>query len=102
MGSSATSCIVFKRHEKLFRVNSRKMNEAGGVDEEAEYAERMGKEVSAILKCEKFSASMSECKQCHAIAESRRNAVRLIMKAQKFERDMNLAPYSQKAFIMAK
>jgi hypothetical protein len=99
MGNNATRCIIVKRHDKLFRGIIQKMKVTVSIDKEAECADQMGKEVGSILKCEKFKAASPECKQCHAIAEGRRNAVRLIMRAQKFERKMDLAPYYQKTHI---
>jgi hypothetical protein len=101
MGNNATRCIIVRRHDKLFRAIIQRMKATVSIDTEAECAGRMWKEVGSILKCEKFSAAIPECKQCHVIAEGRRNAVRLIMRAQKFERKMDLAPYPQRAHIMA-
>lgn len=91
MRTNTMSCLIVQKHEENFRAITRRINAANGADREAECAERMKEEVETLLKCAKRNASKAECRHCHILAKNRKDTVKLIMKAQELEREMDRA-----------
>ncbi len=96
MGKNRGGCVIVQSHEERFGAISEEMKTVDGIDKEAECAERMKKELGALLKCGEYAPGSIECRRCHTRAERRRDAVRLVMKAQRLEREMGRASLSAK------
>jgi hypothetical protein len=79
------SCPVFQRQEPEIKALTDKINKAKGVSEKAGYAEELQKEVGVLLRCDAYDEARLDCKNCHTIANLRKAAAGLIIKAKKLE-----------------
>ena len=66
------------------RIN-KAINEAGEIGGKARLAERLIKEVDELINCKFFDEKKAECKICHYIADLRKKAANLILKAKELK-----------------
>ena len=77
------SCPIFRKQEPVIKDITDNINMAKGVQEKAEFAEELQKEVAVLLSCPGYEGSMSNCKNCRFIANLRKRTANLIIKAKK-------------------
>lgn len=77
------SCPTFHKQEPAIRSITEKINEAKGVQEKAECAEELQKEVKVLLSCPDYDKEKSDCESCHFIANLRKKTADLIIKAKR-------------------
>lgn len=77
------SCKIFQKQEPIIKSITDKINRAGGVQEKAESAEELQKEVDVLISCPEYDGQNRDCKNCHFIANLRKKTAELLIKAKK-------------------
>ena len=77
------SCSIFQKQESVIKDITDKINKSKEVQEKAEFAEELQKEVDVLLSCQDLKSESLDCKNCHFIANLRKKTARLIIKAKK-------------------
>lgn len=81
--TSGINCLTFQKQERVIKDITDKINKAGAVEEKAELAEKLQKEVDVLLSCPDYNKEELDCKNCHFIANLRKKTADLIIKAKK-------------------
>jgi hypothetical protein len=76
------NCTTFQKQEPIIKEITDKMNTAQKVMEKAGLAEELQKEVDVLLSCPYYDKASINCKNCHFIANLRKRAASLIIKAK--------------------
>lgn len=76
------NCSAFLKQEPVIRGITDKINKAKGVQEKSKYAEELQKESNVLLNCLDYEEEILDCKNCHFIANLRKKAADLIIKAR--------------------
>lgn len=74
-------CPIFQSKNEVIGGITKALNEAKNVIRKAYLADRLIKEVEALLSCEHFNKKRIDCKICHYIANLRKKTANLIIKA---------------------
>ena len=77
------SCSVFQKQEPVIKDITAKINSAKGVLEKADFAEELQKEVDVLLSCPDYNQENTDCSNCRFIANMRKKAADLVIKAKK-------------------
>jgi len=77
------NCLTFQKQEPVIKNITDKINMAKGVLEKAGFAEELQKEVNVLLSCPDYDGKRLDCKNCHTIANLRKQTANLIIKAKK-------------------
>lgn len=77
------NCSTFKKQEPVVQGITNKINRAKGVMEKAEFAEELQREANVLLSCPDYNGESLDCKNCHIIANLRKQAANLVIKAKK-------------------
>jgi len=77
------NCLTFQKQEAVIKDITDKINMAKGVQEKAEFAEELQKEVNVLLNCVDYDGKKLDCRHCHFIANLRKKTAGLIIKAKK-------------------
>ena len=77
------SCSIFQRQEPIIKSITDKINRAKGVEEKAEFALELQREVEVLLSCLDYDDKRLDCKNCRFIAHLRKKTIDLIIKAKK-------------------
>lgn len=77
------NCITFQKQECVIKNITNKINMAKGVQEKVMYAEELQKEVDVLLSCPDCDSKRKGCKNCHLIANLRKETANLIIKTKK-------------------
>jgi len=77
------SCPTFQKQEPVLKDITDRINQASGVQEKAECAEELKKEVDVLLSCPDYDKEKLDCESCHFISNLRKKTADLIIKAKK-------------------
>jgi len=77
------NCSVFQKQEPVIKDITAKINSAKGVLEKADFAEELQKEVDVLLSCPDYNQENTDCSNCRFIANMRKKAADLVIKAKK-------------------
>lgn len=77
------TCSIFQKQEPVIKGITDKINQAKGVQEKANWASELQKEVDVLLSCLDYDDKKLACKNCHFIANLRKKTANLIIKTQK-------------------
>jgi hypothetical protein len=77
------NCPTFQKQEAVIEDITAKINSAKGVSEKAEFAEELQKEVDVFLSCPDYNQESTDCGNCRFIANMRKKAADLVIKAKK-------------------
>jgi len=77
------SCQVFQKQEAVIKDITNKINAIEGVTGKAVFAEELRKEVDVLLSCQDYKDTSLDCENCRFIANLRKRAADLIIKAKK-------------------
>jgi len=78
-------CSTFEEQECVIKDITDKINEAKGVQEKAIFAKELQGEVDVLLSCQNYEPTSLDCKNCHFIANLRRQTASLIIKAKELK-----------------
>lgn len=76
-------CQVFQKQEAVIKDITNRINTIERVVGKAVFAEELRKKVDALLACQDYKDTSPDCKNCHFIANLRRETADLIVKAKK-------------------
>jgi len=79
------NCSTFQKQEFVIKDITDKINEAKGVQEKAIFAKELQGEVDVVLSCQNYKPASLDCKNCHFIANLRRQTANLIIKTKKLK-----------------
>ena len=82
-GSAMINCATFQKQELVIKDITNKINAIEGVAGKAVFAEILRKEVDVLLACQDFKDKSLDCESCRFIANVRRRAADLIIRARK-------------------
>jgi len=77
------NCPAFQKQESVIKDITAEINRAKGVQEKAEFAGELLKEVDVLLSCPEYEEKSTDCNNCHFIASVRKKTAALIIKAKK-------------------
>lgn len=77
------SCPTFQKQELAIKDITDKINRTKGVQEKAVSAAELQQEIDVLLSCPDFDDNILDCKNCRFIANLRKKAAGLIIKARK-------------------
>lgn len=77
------NCLAFQRQEGIIRDLTDKINSAKTVQEKAKFAQDLQKEADVLLSCAGYKSESLDCESCHFIANLRKRATNIILKAKK-------------------
>ena len=80
---SKINCPIFQKQESEIGGIVNRINKAEGVQEKAKFAEELQKEVGVLLSCADHDEAKLNCKNCHFIANVRKQTANLIIKTKK-------------------
>lgn len=80
---SNINCPTFQKQEIVIHEITNKINQAKGVQEKARFCEELEKEIKVILNCPDYDKKRLDCRGCRFIADLRKKAATLIIKAKK-------------------
>jgi hypothetical protein len=81
--SAKINCPAFQKQEPAIEDITAKINSAKGVLEKADFAEELQKEVNVLLSCPDYNQENTDCSNCRFIANMRKKAADLVIKAKK-------------------
>jgi len=81
--SAKINCPTFQKQEPVIEEVTAKINDAKGVLEKAEFAKELQKEVNVLLSCPDYNGKSTDCSNCRFIANVRKKAADLVIKAKK-------------------
>ncbi len=78
-------CLIdlFPKQESRVQVLTRWINEAKGIQQKAELAHSLHKEVEVLLQCSAFDEGNIHCVNCKAISSVRSKTATLILRTEK-------------------
>jgi hypothetical protein len=76
-------CPAFQKQEPVIKDIIDNINRSKELTEKAKFAEKLQKEVNALLACPDYSGKKTDCKNCHFIANLRKKTADLILKVKK-------------------
>jgi len=76
-------CSEFQKRERTMQDIIVNINQAKGVQEKARFAQGVQREAGELLSCKGYDSKKLDCKNCHFIANLRKKAVGLIIRAKK-------------------
>jgi len=77
------SCSTFQKQELIIKDITAEINNAGGVLEKAEFAEKLQEEADVLLSCPDYNQGNTDCSNCRFIANVRKKTAELLIKAKK-------------------
>jgi predicted metallo-beta-lactamase superfamily hydrolase len=77
------NCPIFQKQELLIKDITDKINKTKAIQEKAEFAEELQKKIDALSNCADFKKDNLNCTSCHFVANLRKRAANLIIKAKK-------------------
>jgi hypothetical protein len=77
------NCPTFQKQEPVIEEITAKINDAKGVLEKADFAEELQQEVNVLLSCTDYKKQSIDCSNCHFIANMRKKAADIVIKAKK-------------------
>ena len=77
------NCLAFQKQEPMLVDITAKINSAKGVLEKADFAKELQKEVDVLLSCPDYNEKSKDCGNCRFIANVRKKAADLVIKAKK-------------------
>jgi len=77
------NCPIFQKQEPIIKELTDNINNAKGVQEKARVSEELKKETDILLNCPDYDEKRLDCSSCRFIANLRKRAVDLIIKAKK-------------------
>jgi len=80
---SKINCPTFQKQESVIEDITAKINDAEGVLEKADFAEKLQQEVNVLLSCTDYKQQSTDCSNCRFIANMRKKAADLVIKAKK-------------------
>jgi len=83
---SKINCPTFQKQELVIKDITNRINKAKEILEKVKFAEEMKEEVNLLLYCPEYNESSIDCKNCHFIANLRKNTVNLIIKTEKLDK----------------
>jgi hypothetical protein len=78
------NCPTFQKQEPVIEDITAKINNANGVLEKAEFAQKLREEVDVLLSCQDYNEKNKDCSNCRFITNVRKKTADLVMKAKKF------------------
>lgn len=76
-------CPAFQKQESVIKDIMDNINRSKELTKKAKFAEKLQKEVNALLGCPDYSGKKTDCKNCHCIANLRKKTADLILKVKK-------------------
>ena len=80
---SKINCLIFQKQEPVIKEITNKINQAKDVQEKARNSLELEKEINVLLNCSDYDEKRLDCGSCHFIANLRKRAANLIIKAKK-------------------
>jgi hypothetical protein len=80
---SRINCPTFQRQEPLVEDITAKINNAKGVSEKTEFAEKLQKELDVLLCCPDYKKKDKDCSNCRFITNVRQKTADLVIEAKK-------------------
>ncbi len=80
---SKINCPIFQKQEPIIKELANNINKAKGIEEKARVSEELKKEIGVLLSCSDYDEKRLDCSSCRFIANLRKRAVDLIIKAKK-------------------
>jgi len=77
------NCPVFQKQEPVIEDITAKLNKAEGVQEKATLAVELQEKVGTLISCSDYDKRSPDCRNCRFIANLRKRAADLIIKATK-------------------
>jgi hypothetical protein len=77
------NCSIFQKQEPVIEEITAKINGVKGVLEKADFAEELLQEVNILLSCTDYKQQSTDCSNCRFIANMRKKAADIIIKAKK-------------------
>ena len=77
------NCPIFQKQEPIIKELTNNINNAKGVQEKAQFADELQKEVGVLLSCPDYDKEKLDCKNCHFIANLRKKTADIIIKVKK-------------------
>lgn len=77
------NCSIFQKQDSEIQEITAKINSVKGVLEKADFAEELQKEINVLLSCPDYNQENADCSNCRFIANIRKKATDLIIKAKK-------------------
>lgn len=79
---AAITCNTFQKQEPVIQDITNRINRAKAVKEKAGFAEELQREADVLLTCSDYDEKSLDCKNCHIIANLRKGAANLVIKAK--------------------
>jgi len=77
------NCAIFQKQEPVIKNIAEKINSVKDVQEKANLAEEMQKEVEVFFSCTDYDKNNIDCESCRFIANLRKKTAELIIKAKR-------------------